>query len=205
MECNHSLIEMGYRRFGKMYFRPICGDCDECKSIKIDVKNFQWSKSKRRILRRAQDLHIVIQKPSITKQHLELFKKYHLFKQEKNGWEYHKTTMQNYFNSFVDGAYDYGYEVLYFKEEQLIGVDLIDILPNGISSIYFYYDPDFLKYNLGKLSLYYQIIMAKERELDWIYLGYYVKDCPSLAYKAEYKPFLTLQGRPQKTFQAIWK
>ncbi|NPA65434.1 MAG: arginyltransferase [Epsilonproteobacteria bacterium] len=205
MECNHSLIEMGYRRFGKMYFRPICKDCDECKSIKIDVANFEWSKSKRRILRRAQDLHIVIQKPSITKQHLELFKKYHLYKQEKNGWEYHETTANNYFGSFVDGAYDYGYEVLYFKDEHLIGVDLIDILPNGISSIYFYYDPDFAKYNLGKLSLYYQIIMAKERGLDWIYLGYYVKDCPSLAYKSEYKPFKTLQGRPNNISEVIWR
>ncbi len=204
-ECNHTLIEMGYRRFGKMYFRPICPACDECKSIKIDVENFEWSKSKRRVLRKAKDIKIYIQKPSMTQEHLELFRKYHLFKSERNGWDYHEVTAGSYYGSFVEGSYDYGYEVLYFHEEKLIGVDLIDVLPEGISSIYFYYDPDYSYYNLGKLSLYYQIIMAKERGLRWIYLGYYVKDCPSLAYKADYKPFLTLQGRPANFSEVKWK
>jgi len=203
-ELNHAFIEMGYRRFGKLYFRPICSMCNECQSIKIDVENFEFSKSKRRILRKAKDLKVYIQQPSITEEHLELFDKYHRFKQAKNGWEYNGINSQNYFHSFVDGAEDYGYEVLYFYENKLIGVDLIDILQDGISSIYFYYDPDFAKYNLGKLSLYYQIIMAKERNLKWIYLGYYVKDCPSLAYKAEYKPYKTLQGRPNNIKEVKW-
>ncbi len=203
-ECNHTLVEMGYRRFGKMYFRPICPACDECKSIKIDVKNFQFSKSKRRVLKKAKDIQIAIGSPTITYEHLELFKKYHKYKEQKSGWEYHEVTYNGYYSSFVDGAYDYGYEVLYFHNQKLIGVDLIDILPNGISSIYFYYDPDYSSYSLGKLSLYYQIIMAKERGLDWIYLGYYVKDCPSLSYKAEYKPYKTLQGRPNNFSEAYW-
>jgi arginine-tRNA-protein transferase len=202
--CNHNLVETGYRRFGKMYFRPICYDCNECKSIKIDVENFNWSKSKRRVLKKAKDIEIFIKKPEVSKEHLDLYKKYHLYKKEKNGWDYHNVTPQSYYNAFVDGAYEYGYEVLYFFKDKLIGVDLIDILPHGISSIYFYYDPDFSRYNLGKLSLYYQIIMAKERGLKWVYLGYYVKDCPSLAYKADYKPFLTLQGRPDDITEAIW-
>jgi len=204
-ELNQAYISMGYRRFGKMYFRPICAGCDECKSIRIDVANFEFTKSKRRVLRKAKDLSIYIQPPSVTQEHLELFKKYHRFKQAKNGWEYYEVTPQSYFSSFVDGAYDYGYEVLYFHEEKLIGVDLIDILEDGISSIYFYYDPDFSSYQLGKLSLYYQIIMAKERKLPWIYLGYYVKDCPSLAYKADYKPYTTLQGRPNNINEVKWK
>ena len=204
-ECNHTFVEMGYRRFGKMYFRPICGDCSECQSIKIDVDNFQWNKSKRRVLKKAKDISIIIQKPSITKEHIELFEKYHIYKQEKSGWDYKEVTYEAYYSAFVDGAYDYGYEVLYFFGERLIGVDLIDILLEGISSIYFYYDPDFAKYSLGKLSLYYQIIMAKERGLKWVYLGYYVKDCPSLAYKADYKPYLTLQGRPNNFGEVVWK
>ena len=202
--CNSTLIEMGYRRFGKMYFRPICNDCDECKSIKIDVNNFQWTKSKRRVLKKAKDIEIIIQHPTITYEHLELFDKYHKHKNKTRGWEYSPIKYNNYFNSFVDGHYDYGYEVLYIKDKKLIGVDLIDILDDGISSIYFYYDPDYSKYNLGKLSIYYQIIMAKERGLKWIYLGYYVKDCQSLSYKEQFKPFLTLQGRPNSYIEAKW-
>ena len=198
------LIERGFRRFGKMYFRPICKGCDECKSIKIDVENYTFSKSARRIMRKGKDLHSYIQRPTLSHEHLEIFEKYHLYMHEKKGWEYSKTSAQHYFNSFVDGYEDFGYEVLYFFEERLIAVDLIDILEDGISSIYFYYDPDFAKYSLGKLSLFNQIKYAQNSAKRWIYLGYYVKDCPSLAYKAEYMPYLTLEGRPREDEAVRW-
>ena len=203
-EYSQELIERGFRRFGKMYFRPICSDCDECKSIKIDVKNFKFSKSARRVLKKANAIRTYIQRPTLSHEHIRLFEKYHLHMQTKKGWEYSQTTPENYHNSFVSGHNDFGYEVLYFYENELIGVDLIDILPEGISSIYFYYDPDFAHYSLGKLSLYKQIQYAKKADKKWIYLGYYVKDCPSLSYKAEYSPFKTLQGRPNLHEEFKW-
>jgi arginine-tRNA-protein transferase len=89
-------------------------------------------------------------------------------------------------------------------DDKLIGVDLIDILEDGISSIYFYYDPDYTQYSLGKLSLYYQIMLAKQNQKKWIYLGYYVKDCPSLSYKSHYKPYITLSGRPEMYEEPKW-
>jgi arginine-tRNA-protein transferase len=191
------LIERGYRRFGKMFFRPICSACDECKSIKIDVENFEFSKSQRRVMKKASMIKSYIQKPTLSKTHLELFEKYHLYMKEKKGWEHSPSTAQGYYGSFVDAHNDFGYEILYYLEDNLIGVDLIDILEDGISSIYFYYDPDYTQYSLGKLSLYNQIMFAKNSQKKWIYLGYYVKDCPSLSYKSHYKPYLTLQGRPE--------
>jgi len=201
---SQELIERGYRRFGKMYFRPICEDCHECQSIKIDVANYNFSKSARRVLKKASDIRTYIQKPTLTKEHLALFDKYHLYMHEKKGWEYEKTSAEHYYSSFVTGHEDFGYEVLYFYEGELIAVDLIDILQDGISAIYFYYDPDFSHYSLGKLSLYHQIKYAQSVAKKWIYLGYYVKECPSLAYKAEYKPYLTLQGRPNEYEPFIW-
>ena len=203
-ESCQAFIERGYRRFGKMYFRPICDGCDECKSIKIDVANYTFSKSARRVMKKAKDLRVYIQKPSLSHEHLEIFDKYHLHMHSKKGWEYNKTSPEHYYNSFVNGDEDFGYEVLYFYEERLIGVDLIDILEDGISSIYFYYDPEFASYSLGKLSLYNQIKYAKNAGKKWIYLGYYVEDCPSLAYKAEYKPYLTLEGRPTEQESFKW-
>jgi arginine-tRNA-protein transferase len=198
------LIQRGYRRFGKMYFRPICPTCQECQSIKIDVENFRFSSSQKRVLKKASHIKSYIQKPSLSKEHLELFEKYHLNMSEKKGWDYYKTDPQNYFNSFVDGYNDFGYEVLYYDGEKLIGVDLIDVLDDGISSIYFYYDTNYAKYSLGRFSLYNQIMFAREKKLRWIYLGYYVKDCPSLSYKSHYKPYLTLQGRPAENDSFEW-
>ncbi|EQB39741.1 arginyl-tRNA-protein transferase [Sulfurimonas hongkongensis] len=202
-QCS-SLIQRGYRRFGKMYFRPICKDCDECKSIKIDVKNFEFSKSHKRVMKKAKHIKSYIQAPSMTKKHLQLFDKYHLYMRDKKGWEHSYVDPQNYYSSFVNGHNGFGYEVLYYDENRLIGVDLIDVLKDGISSIYFYYDPDYSSYSLGKLSLLYEIEFAKRQKKDWIYLGYYVKDCGSLSYKASYKPYLTLEGRPEEDEDFSW-
>ncbi|WP_457749279.1 arginyltransferase [Sulfurimonas sp.] len=203
-ESCENLIQRGYRRFGKMYFRPICATCTECQSIKIDVQNYEFSKSAKRVIKKAKNIRTYIQKPSMTQEHLDLFDKYHLHMHAKKGWNYSKTSSQHYYNSFVTGDGNFGYEVLYYDENKLIAVDLIDILQNGISSIYFYYDPDYAKYSLGKLSLYHQIKFAKNTNKKWIYLGYYVEGCPSLSYKSEYTPFLTLQGRPNEHDEFRW-
>lgn len=198
------LVERGYRRFGKMYFRPVCEDCQECQSIKIDVANYSFSKSEKRVLKKANDIGIYMQEPSITQEHLTLFDKYHHFMHEKKDWTFQEVTPDHYHNSFVAGHEDYGKEVLYFDNEKLIAIDLIDILDDGISSIYFYYDPDYAHLSLGKLSLLKQIEYAKQSDKKWIYLGYYVEECPSLNYKANYKPYITLQGRPTLNDEYIW-
>jgi len=150
------LIERGYRRFGKMFFRPICDGCNECQSIKIDVANFNFSKSMRRVIKKGANIESFIQEPTLSQEHLNLFKKYHLFMKDKKDWKYNETSPNHYYDSFVNGHNKFGYEVLYFDGDKLIGVDLIDILEDGISSIYFYYDPDYMSYSLGKLSLYNQ-------------------------------------------------
>lgn len=198
------LIERGYRRFGKMYFRPICEGCNECQSIKIDVENFTFSKSQKRVIKKASDINSYIQEPTLSQAHLDLFEKYHLHMKDKKEWSYSETTAEHYYQSFVAGHNGFGYEVLYFDGEKLIGVDLIDILEDGISSIYFYYDPDYSQYSLGKLSLYNQIKFAQGSNKKWIYLGYYVEDCPSLSYKSEYKPYITLEGRPSEDEDFNW-
>jgi arginine-tRNA-protein transferase len=206
--CNaaesQEFIERGFRRFGRMYFRPICATCNECKSIKIDVKNYNFTKSARRVIKKASHISTYIQHPTLTQEHLELFEKYHLHMKEKKGWEHTTTTADHYHGSFVMGHEDFGYEILYYEEEKLIAVDLVDILKDGISSIYFYYDPEYAHLSLGKLSMYNQIRYAKEAKKSWIYLGYYVEECPSLSYKKEYAPYLTLTGRPEEIEPYIW-
>lgn len=195
IECQE-LIERGFRRFGKMFFRPVCATCSECQSIKIDVKNFEFSKSQRRVLKKGVNIRTFLQRPNLSQEHLDLFNKYHTYMKETKGWEHNGVDSTNYHSSFVDGANNFGYEVLYYDEDKLVGIDLVDILEDGISSIYFYYDPDYASYSLGKLSLYKQIQYAQKANLKWIYLGYYVEGCPSLSYKSHYKPYLTLSGQP---------
>ena len=204
MELNQALVERGWRRFGNYYSRPQCHGCQACLNLRIDVQNYQFSRSAKRAFRKAEGLRYVIQAPTLSNEHLELYERYHRHMEAKRGWHYYYLKPQSYHELYVSGAHNFGKEVLYFKDEQLIGVDLIDFLDNGISSIYFYYDPNFSEYSLGRLSIYEQILLAKEYGLEWIYLGYYVKDCQSLSYKAHNKPYQILQGNPTLDEDAIW-
>ena len=204
MEYNAHLIERGWRRFGNMYFRPICEGCSACESLKIDVNNYEFSKSERRIIKKNAHLKMVLRRPTASHSHIALFEKYHDHMHDKRGWDKQAINIKNYYMSFVNGYNEYGFEVLYFDDDKLIAIDLIDILPNGISSIYFYYDPDYSHLSLGKFSMLRQISYAKANHLDWIYMGYYVKECQSLAYKSDYKPYLTLNGSPNESEHPLW-
>lgn len=198
------LIERGWRRFGAMFFRPVCDECNKCESLKIDVNNFIYSKSQRRIKRKNAATKMHIRKPKVTQEHLDLFEKYHLYMKDKREWSHSETDAKHYYASFVHGHGDFGYEILYFIQNKLVGIDLVDILPNGISSIYFYYDPDYEQYSLGTYSMLQQIQIAKDNNLDWIYMGYYVQECQSLAYKNRYTPYQILQGRPEEESTPTW-
>lgn len=204
VDYNAHLIERGWRRFGNMYFRPICEGCSACESIKIDVNNYRFSRSERRVMKKNAHIKTVLRRPTASYSHIELFEKYHDYMHEKRGWDRQPINIKNYYVSFVNGYNEYGYEVLYYDGDKLIAIDLIDILPNGISSIYFYYDPDYSHLSLGKYSMLRQISYAKANHLEWIYMGYYVKDCQSLAYKSDYKPYLTLQGSPSERETPQW-
>lgn len=199
-----SLILRGWRRFGSMYFRPICTECTACESLKIDVENYVFSKSERRILRKNSHLTTFVRHPTISGEHLELFYRYHAHKHKTRNWDSPKIDPNNYQASFVNGHGDFGYEVLYFEGEKLIAVDLIDILEEGISALYCYYDPQSPNLSLGKYTLLEQILLAKRLGLKWIYLGYYVKGCQSLEYKASYTPSYILQGRPEEGETPLW-
>lgn len=204
-ELNSKLVKRGWRRFGKYFSRPNCKDCAECKNLRIDVKNFLFSKSVRRIINKNTNTKIFIQSPTLSFAHLDLYVKYHKFMQEKRGWKYYPISAQMYNELYVEGASSFGKEVLYFIDEQLVGVDLIDFTDDGISSIYFFYDPKYSHLSLGRYSIYQQILLAKKSDLSYIYLGYYVQNCQSLEYKASYKPHEILIDLPELHEDIIWR
>jgi len=200
-----ALIQRGWRRFGHSYFHPICAGCNECKSIRIDAFDFKPSKSQRRAMKKNAQTQIHLQKPTLTHEHVELYNRFHKFKEGKSGWKYSEMDLWTYYEEFVVGAHDFGKEVLYFRDGKLIGVDLIDILDDGISSIYFFYDPNYRHLSLGIYSLLIQIELAKELGLRWIYLGYWVDGCASFAYKTQFRPHQMLEGFPPLEQIPRWK
>ena len=200
-----AVIQRGWRRFGKYFFHPTCNGCNECKSVRIDAEAYSFSKSERRTIRRNENTQIIVQKPTLTQSHIDLYNKYHAYKHDKDGWSFRNISQREYHENFVDGAHDFGKEVLYIVDGKLVGVDLIDILDDGISAIYFYYNPDYGKLSLGTYSLLYQIKLAKILELPYIYLGYWVEGCKAFAYKPKFQPQEILDGFPHITEPASWE
>ncbi len=203
-EYNTALINRGWRRFGLYYFHPICEGCNECKSLRIDVNAFKLRKSQKKAIKRNKNTEIIIQKPTLSRAHIELYNKYHAYKHKQDDWTHRNISPREYKENFVEGAHDFGKEVLYLVNGNLVGVDLIDILDDGISSIYFYYDPDYLNLSLGTYSLLYQVELAKVLDLSWIYLGYWVDGCKAFAYKTKFEPQEILDGFPKVDELSVW-
>ncbi len=201
---SQKLIQRGWRRFGEYYSRPNCVGCNDCLSLRIDALNYRYSKSARRTIRKNQNTRFVVQKPTITMQHLSLYEKYHKHMEAKKEWKHYTLSPNSYHELYVSGAMNFGKEILYFVDDKLVGVDLVDFFSDGISSIYFFYDPDYAHLSLGRFSMYQQIYIAQTNKLPWVYLGYYVEKCPSLNYKADYSPYEILKGDPSLDESPLW-
>ena len=199
-----AMLERGWRRFGNMHFVPECKECTMCQTIRIDVAKFKFTKSHKRIFNKNKDTQIYVQKPTVTLEHLDLFNKYHEHMQYKKEWSENIIDVEEYHNSYVNGAHNFGKEILYFRDDKLVAVALSDILSGGISAVYCYYDHDYEQLSLGKYSILAQISIAKQNNIPYLYLGYWIKDHYSMGYKEAYKPFEVLENRPSLTEKTIW-
>jgi len=201
----YGLLERGWRRFGKMSFVPECKGCKDCISIRIDVKKYEFSKSEKRVLSKNKDIEVYVQEPSLSMEHIDLYNKYHKHMQGKKDWKYNDISPDDYYSSYVDGAQNYGKEILYLIHGKLVAVALCDFFSKGISSVYCYYDHDYDYLSLGKFSILMQLKIAKENNIPFIYLGYWIKDHFSMGYKEKYQPFEYLINRPTVEEIPIWR
>ena len=208
--CNKSLnsilVKRGYRRFGRYFQKPICANCNECISVRIDALKFKSSKSQRRVIRKNQHIRFAYHTPFADEERVELFKKYHKFKSLQREWKYYDINVYKYYDLYILGYLDFGKEISYYDENgKLICVDLVDVTDDGLSSVYCYYDPEYLNLSLGKFSLLNELEIVKKLNLRWIYLGYYVKNCQSLEYKKDFLPQEKLKEYVDFDKEPIWE
>lgn len=205
-EYYQGLLEHGWRRFGSVFFRPVCKGCQECRSLRIPVAELTPSRSMRRTEKRNRDLRVVLRRPSISRAHLELYDRYHADMAERRDWR-EKSTIDpfDYHYTFVEGAGDYGHELLYFEGERMIAVALVDLLPRAVSAVYCYYDPEERQRGLGVFSVLRQIALARQREVPYVYLGYWIEPNASMRYKSRYRPHQLLVGRPELETEPPWR
>jgi len=199
-----ALLARGWRRFGAQIFRPSCPQCAECRSLRVKVADFRPSKSQRRALKRNADLQLWIQPASVSPAHVELYNEYHAFMAVEKGWREQAITEEEYAANFLAGDAPFAHEFLYFLGAALVAVGLVDLAPSASSSIYFFHAPAMRDRSLGVFSMLKELEYAAAIRLRHHYLGYWVPPCPSMVYKADYRPFELLVGFPADHEQPQW-
>jgi arginyl-tRNA--protein-N-Asp/Glu arginylyltransferase len=179
----------GWRRFGRSVFRPRCPACQACQPIRIVVDRFHPHRSQRRAWKlNAGTIELRIGEPGVTRAKLQLYDRYHAYQTDAKGWpERPAMDAQSYFSSFVDNPFR-AEEWCYYLGNQLIGVGYVDDLPAGVSGIYFFYEPGYRHLSLGTWNVLSLLRVAAARRVPHLYLGYYVAGCPSMTYKARFRP-----------------
>lgn len=182
-------LESGWRRFGGSVFRPRCQACNACRSLRVQVEQFQPNRSQRRVCKANQDVVTLhIGSPIVTRAKLDLYDRYHAMQSDAKGWPRHEPKdMTSYANTFVENPFPTE-EWCYSLCGRLVGVGYVDHLPAALSAIYFFHDPDERRRSLGTWNVLNVIERAQELRIPYAYLGYFVEGCPSMQYKADFKP-----------------
>ena len=179
----------GWRRFGHTLFRLRCSGLDPCRSLRVDVARFRPDRSQRRA-RKANEtsVRLCIGKPSVSKEKLALFDRFHINRSETRGWiNSDPYDAEEYTRTFVSNPFPIQ-EWCYFVGNRLAAVGYVDHLIGGLSAIYFAHDPEFRDRSLGTWNVLCLIDQAAGFRLPHVYLGYHTEGCPSLQYKARFRP-----------------
>jgi arginine-tRNA-protein transferase len=107
----------------------------------VVVDRFSPTKSQRRVVRKNQFVHTVVRPPTVTQDHIDLFNRYHASMSRERGWPCRQTDADDYFRSFLSGRYEFEREILYLHDKSLVGVGLVDVTRQSLSSVYFYHEP----------------------------------------------------------------
>lgn len=198
------LLARGWRRFGTRFFRPACPKCTQCRSLRVDVSAFSPGKSQRRASRRNSNIVVELVRPAATQSHVDLYNAYHASMEVAVGWKRNHIDRFDYAQSFVDGKWSFAYELRYYRDQELIGVGLIDMVPSAISSIYFYHAPDWRPDSPGTFSVLQELDLASRMKKQHLYLGYWVPENPSMAYKASFRPHELLTSYHADDVEPQW-
>ncbi|MEH6593698.1 MAG: arginyltransferase [Halioglobus sp.] len=179
------LSAMGFRRSGGHIYRPHCTDCNACIPARIPVDTFSPSRRQRRTLKRNRDLAIEHTPDIKDSTSYELYRSY-IEARHADGDMYPPDREQ--YESFLSNEWNCTDYYRFYDKGRLIAIAVVDVLEDGLSAIYTFFDPEASQRSLGGFAVLWQIEKAREMGLEYIYLGYWIRGCQKMAYKSEYRP-----------------
>jgi arginine-tRNA-protein transferase len=176
----------GFRRVENWMYRPVCDNCSACKSYRVDIKNFELTKSLKRINKNLGAITFKIIKNTATTEHFDLFKKYQF---ERHSGGSMSDMDENEFISMIETS-PIKTKLMEFRDtsKNLMGVILLDIDDVNLSAVYSFFDPKLSKSGIGNYMISQCLIFGKKNKYKHLYLGYYIGEISSMSYKSRFKP-----------------
>ena len=184
-------VRQGFRRSGDLVYRPHCQGCSACVPVRLPVADFSPSRSQRRVWNRNSDIEVVEQPAVFSAAHFELYRRYQAGRHPDSGMN--DADPQKYLGFLTSRQV----ETVFFElraADRLLGVAVADVLPDGLSAVYTFFDPDVPRRALGVFALMWEIAETARRGLDYLYLGYWIAESPKMSYKINYQPLEALRG-----------
>lgn len=179
------LCNNGFRRSGDHVYRPHCPGCDSCIPIRIPVETFTPNRSQRRVLKRNQDLQIRITPAQYSDEAYRLYKTYLQSRHKGDGMD---ADDEQAFIRFLTGDHFNSRFVEFRLEQRLLAIAVVDFMPDSLSAVYTFFDPQESRRGPGTLAVLWQLAEARRRQLQWVYLGYWIEDSRKMSYKSAYRP-----------------
>lgn len=176
----------GFRRSGRLVYRPQCPSCNACWSARVINSEFSPGKSQRRVLKRNQDISFRWTDPQFTQEHYHLYQKY--INGRHAGGDMHPASEEQYKDFLIDGYGSHKFLEARDRDGALMGACVVDQFYDGLSAIYSYFEPEQQRRSLGQLFVLALIQFGQQAGLPYTYLGYYVKGSAKMEYKANYQP-----------------
>ena len=187
------LVQHGFRRSGTYTYRPRCQGCRACVPLRVPAKQFTANRSQRRAWKQHSHLEATLHPLQDNAEHYALYQRYQHGRHPDGGMDNDdRESYQNFLlQSYVDSVlvefrepFDHARD----RQGALRMVSLIDVLSDGLSSVYTFYEPDIPHARFGVYNVLWQIELCRRLNLDFVYLGYWIEQSRKMSYKTQYQP-----------------
>ncbi len=192
------LADFGFRRNGSHIYRPHCPQCQACMPMRIPVHTFQPNRAQRRTLKANQHVQAIPQPAAFNEEHFALYR--HYMTSRHPGGSMDDSSPGRYMD-FLDSPWSETLFTEFRQQNRLVAVSVLDILPQGLSAVYTFFDPAFAALSPGRHSVLWAIGEAQRQGLNYLYLGYWIAASAKMQYKQEYRPLELLHDGQWQCFR----